>query len=162
MVKLGQLDKDNFNRHTSNDNSNQNQVIKMQNKTRMTRQKKVIMELLEGTKSHPTADWVYEEARKILPDISLGTVYRNLRVLTETGVIQELNYGSTYSRYDGNPELHYHFVCNICGRVLDIPLEVQECLNQKVEDATGWIVEQHRLEFSGICGGCEPKAKAKN
>ncbi len=127
----------------------------MQHKTRMTKQKKVIMDLLEGTDTHPTADWVYEEARKVLPDISLGTVYRNLRVLTETGVIQELNYGSTYSRYDGNPDLHYHFVCRICGRVLDVPVKVWENLNQEVAEATGWAVEQHRLEFSGICSECK-------
>jgi len=127
----------------------------MQHKTRMTKQKKVIMDLLEGTDTHPTADWVYEEARKVLPDISLGTVYRNLRVLTETGIIQELNYGSTYSRYDGNPDLHYHFVCRICGRVLDVPVKVWENLNQEVAEATGWAVEQHRLEFSGICSECK-------
>lgn len=134
----------------------------MQHKTRMTKQKKVIMELLEGTDTHPTADWVYEEARKILPDISLGTVYRNLRVLTETGVIQELSYGSTYSRYDGNPMAHYHFICNVCGRVLDIPIEIQESLNKLVEEATNWVVEQHRLEFSGVCGGCKAEKKEKN
>ncbi|MFA5536317.1 MAG: transcriptional repressor [Bacillota bacterium] len=123
----------------------------------MTKQKKVIMDLLEGTDIHPTADWVYEEARKILPDISLGTVYRNLRVLTETGIIQELNYGSTYSRYDGNPDPHYHFICKVCGRVLDVPIEIWESLNEEVEDATGWIVEQHRLEFSGVCTVCKNK-----
>lgn len=127
----------------------------MGQKTRMTKQKRIIMELLKGTDTHPTADWVYERARKVLPDISLGTVYRNLRVLTEDDVIQELSYGSTYSRYDGNPAEHYHFVCTECQRILDVPLEVQWDLNTKVESITGCQVEQHRLEFYGVCPDCQ-------
>lgn len=124
-------------------------------RTRTTRQKKVILELLQGTDIHPTADWVYEEARKILPGISLGTVYRNLRVLTESNVIRELNYGSTYSRYDGNPSEHYHFVCTECERVMDVPMEVQGHLNVDLEEKTGWQIQTHRLEFYGLCSDCQ-------
>lgn len=127
----------------------------MQQKTRNTRQKRVILKLLKSTDTHPTADWIYEQARKVLPDISLGTIYRNLRVLTETNVIQELNYGSTYSRYDGNPAEHYHFICSECQRVLDVPLKIQQELNFKVEEATGWKVGLHRMEFYGICSDCQ-------
>lgn len=134
----------------------------MQTKTRNTKQKKVILELLKGTDSHPTADWIYEQARKVLPDISLGTVYRNLRVLTENEVIQELNYGSTYSRYDGNPMEHYHFVCNQCQRVFDVPMAVMKELNAKVEELTGWQVEMHRMEFYGLCSDCQAQQQAKN
>ncbi|NLL19059.1 MAG: transcriptional repressor [Clostridia bacterium] len=126
----------------------------MQTKTRNTKQKKVILEVLKGTDSHPTADWIYEQARKVLPDISLGTVYRNLRILTESEVIRELNYGSTYSRYDGNPVEHYHFVCTKCQRVFDVPIEVLHDINTKVEEATGWRVEMHRMEFYGTCEDC--------
>lgn len=126
----------------------------MRAKTRNTKQKKVILELLKGTDTHPTADWIYEQARKVLPDISLGTVYRNLRVLTENEVIQELNYGSTYSRYDGNPKEHYHFVCNQCQAVFDVPIEVLPDINAKVEEVTGWQVEMHRMEFYGLCNEC--------
>lgn len=126
----------------------------MQTKTRNTKQKKVILEVLKGTDSHPTADWIYEQARKVLPDISLGTVYRNLRVLTENQVIQELNYGSTHSRYDGNPEEHYHFACTQCQRIFDVPIEVLPDINRKVETETGWQVEMHRMEFYGLCRDC--------
>ncbi|NLC38843.1 MAG: transcriptional repressor [Clostridia bacterium] len=123
-------------------------------KTRVTKQKKVILKILQETTSHPTADWIYEEARKVLPDISLGTVYRNLRILTETGAIQELNYGSSYSRYDGNPVNHYHFVCHQCNRVLDIPMPVISDLETRVEDITGHQVDHHRTEFYGTCQDC--------
>lgn len=134
----------------------------MSRKTRNTKQKKVILELLKGTDTHPTADWIYEEARKVLPDISLGTVYRNLRVLTENNVIQELNYGSSYSRYDGNPKEHYHFVCNECQRVFDVPLDVHYELDRKVEETTGWKVEMHRLEFYGVCADCQQQERKRN
>ena len=121
----------------------------------MTRQKKVIIDILKSTKIHPTADWVYEQARKIIPDISLGTVYRNLRLLAESGDILELNYGSSFSRFDGNPLPHYHFVCEQCGRVLDIELPHLKELDQNVQEKTGYFVKNHRLEFYGVCEECQ-------
>jgi len=125
--------------------------------TRMTRQKKVILDVLRRTKSHPTADWVYEQARKELPNLSLGTVYRNLGVLKEMGEILELNYGSTYSRFDGNPTNHYHFVCRECGRVMDIDLGIEGRLDHEVEKTMGCRVQYHRLEFYGTCSDCLAK-----
>ncbi|MDN5346794.1 MAG: Fur family transcriptional regulator, peroxide stress response regulator [Clostridia bacterium] len=121
---------------------------------RMTKQKKVILEILRGTKSHPTADWIYEQARKILPDISLGTVYRNLGVLKESGEILELNYGSTYSRYDGNPVNHYHFVCLKCGKVLDVDMPIHSELEREIKQEGIAKVLYHRLEFYGYCAEC--------
>lgn len=126
--------------------------------TRMTRQKKVIIDILKSTKNHPTADWVYEQARKIIPDISLGTVYRNLRLLTDSGDILELNYGSSFSRFDGNPHPHYHFVCEECGRVIDLDLPLLANLEKEVEAKTGFSVKNHRLEFYGTCEQCLQKS----
>lgn len=121
---------------------------------RMTRQKKLILDILRSTDIHPTADWVYEQARKQLPDISLGTVYRNLNVLKEEGEIMELTYGSTFSRYDGNPRNHYHFVCERCGRVLDVGLPVREELEEELARREGHQVRHHRLELYGVCRAC--------
>ncbi len=73
-------------------------------KKRMTKQRKIILDVLKNTTSHPTADWIYDQVREVLPNISLGTVYRNLKVLKEMGEIMELDFGSTYSRFDGNPK----------------------------------------------------------
>lgn len=121
---------------------------------RMTRQRQRILEVLRSTTSHPTADWVYEQVRREIPDISLGTVYRNLKVLKESGEIMELNYGSTFSRYDGNPVNHYHFQCEECGRIYDLDLPVQEELNRAAGQRSGFQITHHRLEFYGTCRAC--------
>lgn len=121
---------------------------------RMTKQKKLILDILRDTKSHPSADWVYEQARKLVPDISLGTVYRNLNVLRDMGEISELNYGSTYSRYDGTATNHYHFFCEKCNNLFDVTIPVYEGLDKMVQETTGFEVKRHRMEFYGICNEC--------
>ncbi|ACL69652.1 Fur family transcriptional regulator [Halothermothrix orenii] len=126
-------------------------------KTRMTKQRKAILKVLKSTKSHPTADWVYEQVKEEIPNISLGTVYRNLNVLAEMGKIMVLDYGSTYSRYDGNPENHYHFKCLECGRVYDVDIPVKESLNKEVNENTAFKVTYHRTEFYGVCPECQNK-----
>ena len=126
----------------------------MTKKMRMTKQKKVILEVLKSTTSHPTADWVYEQAKKQIPDISLGTVYRNLNLLRDLGEIIELNYGSSQRRFDGKQINHYHFTCEACYRVYDLDLPVHKEIDKLVEKETGHKVQHHRLEFYGICKEC--------
>jgi len=128
---------------------------------RMTKQKRLILEILRSTKSHPTADWIYDQARKVLPGISLGTIYRNLAILKEDGEIMELNYGSTYSRYDGNPQNHYHFVCLKCGRVEDVDMPVCGELDKQAEKTKIGQVYYHRLEFYGLCLHCQSNREEK-
>ena len=123
--------------------------------TRMTKQKRVILDVLKSTKSHPPADWIYIQARKVLPNLSLGTVYRNLNILRDMGEILELNYGSTLSRYDGNPQEHYHFVCEKCGAVLDVDIPVQKELEILAAQELEAEIEHHRLEFYGVCRKCK-------
>ena len=120
---------------------------------RMTKQKRVIYEVLCNTKTHPTADWIHAEAKKQVPDISLGTLYRNLQILLEDGKIQELNYGKSQSRFDGNPAPHYHFVCTKCGRVLDFAPDAP-LVSEEVLAAAPGAVHSHRLECYGICRDC--------
>lgn len=121
---------------------------------RKTKQREVILNVLRSTKSHPTADWVYQEVRKEMPNVSLGTIYRNLKTLTEMGEALELSYGSTYSRFDGNPANHYHFVCSECGNVFDVDLPVISDLENRVSEQMGAEVSEHRLEFYGTCQQC--------
>ena len=121
---------------------------------RKTKQRELILSVLRSTKSHPTADWIYQEVRKEMPNISLGTVYRNLKTLTEMGEILELSYGSTYSRFDGNSEYHYHFVCEQCGRGYDLGLPVNDVINGQIAEEYGVSVSRHRLEFYGTCKAC--------
>ena len=121
---------------------------------RKTKQRQVILKVLRGTKTHPTADWVYQEVRKEIPHISLGTVYRNIKTLSEHGEIQELSFGSTHSHFDANSENHYHFICQKCGAIQDLDLRPMVSLEKEVEEETGNEVYTHRLEFYGICSAC--------
>lgn len=125
--------------------------------TRMTKQRQAILNVLRNTDTHPTADWIYEQVRKTIPNISLGTIYRNLGILREMGEIMELNFGSTYSRYDGNPHNHYHFCCSQCGQVLDLDMALFAELSNYINENTDHLVHHHRLEFYGICNQCKEK-----
>lgn len=122
---------------------------------RRSRQREVLFNVLKGTNSHPTADWIYQEARKTLPKISLGTVYRNLRLLAERGEIVELNYGDGQRRFDGTPENHYHFNCRICGKVYDIKGPLKKDMEKELSNKLGVIVNHHRVEYYGTCKDCQ-------
>lgn len=123
-------------------------------KYRTTKQKRMILEVLKSTDTHPTADWVYEKVRKKIPSISIGTVYRNLNILKSQGQILELNFGKGFSRYDGTPANHYHFTCEECGRVLDVNAPPVHELEHTVAKKMGVRVTHHRLEFYGVCDEC--------
>lgn len=123
-------------------------------KYRMTKQKRVILEVLKNTKSHPTADWVYEKVKKKIPNISLGTVYRNLNILKGQGEIMELSFGKGFSRFDGNASSHYHFTCEHCGRILDVETPQFSGMEGEITKQLGVRVHSHRLEFYGSCPDC--------
>jgi Fur family transcriptional regulator, peroxide stress response regulator len=120
-----------------------------------TRQRKLILLILKGTRAHPTADWIYEEARKKIPRISKGTVYRNLTILIEKGEIKELNLSGTITRYEAKQPFHYHFRCEQCGKIEDVNIAVFEELNHQAGEATGYKVTYHQLEFRGFCENCQ-------
>ena len=94
------------------------------NNLRLTRQRQIILDELRKSHTHPTADEVYEMVRKYLPRISLGTVYRNLELMTSCSMIQKLTCSGQQKRFDGNPEPHYHIRCVNCDQVRDLDLEV--------------------------------------
>jgi Fur family peroxide stress response transcriptional regulator len=122
-----------------------------------TRQREAILKVLKGTKSHPTADWIYSEVRKEIPNISLGTVYRNLKLLSERGDIMEIGLSGKLNRYDAYTENHYHFRCDKCDRVFDLGETVNREINEKVARDTGFWVTDHRLEFRGLCKDCQKR-----
>ena len=122
---------------------------------RQTRQREAILKVLRRADSHPTADWIYDEVRKVIPNISKGTVYRNLKILLEEGEISELNLSGSVSRYEGSQEDHYHFRCERCGRVFDLEEPVNKELDEKIAQRTGFEVSYHQLEFRGICKDCQ-------
>jgi Fur family transcriptional regulator, peroxide stress response regulator len=123
-------------------------------KYKQTRQRDLILSILKETHSHPPADWIYEEARKSIPKISKGTVYRNLVILLERGEIEELKLSGTISRYEAKHPVHYHFRCDNCGKVVDVSVPVVQNLNNDAGKATGCKVTGHKLEFHGYCKNC--------
>src|SRR4030042_6138555 len=125
--------------------------------TRQTKQREAILKLLRGTYSHPTADQIYDEVRKEIPNISKGTVYRNLKVLLEMGLVSELNLNGTISRFEAKQESHYHFRCEQCGRVFDVDEPADRQLDRKVAERMGFKISYHQLEFRGICHDCQQK-----
>ena len=116
---------------------------------RMTRQRQIILEELRKVDSHPSADEVYEMVRKRLPRISLGTVYRNLEILSELGEIQKLELGGDLKRFDRKPNKHYHIRCLNCGRVDDAPIAPLNQVEDELYGATVYTIIGHRLEFEG-------------
>ena len=124
---------------------------------RKSKQKEVIFRVLKGTSSHPTAGWIYEQVRKEIPNISLGTVYRNLRLFEQNGEISELDLAGTLSRFDGNAQNHYHFRCEQCGRVFNVDEPVDRESDERVARKTGFTVSYHTLEFRGMCKDCQLK-----
>lgn len=122
---------------------------------RETKQREAILRVLRSSRSHPTADQIYDEVRKEILNISKGTVYRNLQVLQEDGAITELNINGTQSRYEVKQDSHYHFRCERCGRVFDLDEPVNHELNERVTKRTGFKVSYHQLEFRGLCKGCQ-------
>lgn len=123
---------------------------------RLSRQREAILAELCKVKTHPTADEVYEMVRKIMPRISLGTVYRNLDFLSSRGVVLRLGGAGTQKRFDGNPEPHPHLRCSECGRVDDLehPLDLPQI---PAEQAMGYTALRCDVEFVGICPICAKK-----
>jgi len=118
---------------------------------RKSKQKKVILKVLEDTNSHPTAEGVYEQVKREIPHISLGTVYRNLKLLKEGGDIVELDLAGSLSRFDGHTHPHHHFRCEQRERVFDVDEPVDKAIDRRVAQKTGFKVTHHRLEFRGLC-----------
>jgi len=128
--------------------------LQKQLKLRMTRQRKVILEELRKVDTHPSADEVYEMVRKHLPRISLGTVYRNLEILSESGEIQKIELGCSSKRFDGIAENHYHIRCIDCDRLIDTPADFDVAVNHNLKNAIDFKIIGHKLEFIGICPDC--------
>ena len=119
-----------------------------------SKQRDAIMEYLKNTHEHPTADSVYAALRKEYPNISLGTVYRNLALLSELGEINKLSTGSGPDRFDGDIHPHYHFVCKKCNCVSDLYLKGLEMVNTIAGSDFNGTIDGHVTYFFGTCADC--------
>jgi Fe2+ or Zn2+ uptake regulation protein len=120
-----------------------------------SKQRDALLKILQSTRSHPSADWLYTELRKEFPNISLGTVYRNLALLADNGTILKITTSSQKEHFDGFTNKHYHFVCNCCDSIYDVDLPDMESLDKMVESNLGATVDSHSLVFYGICSMCK-------
>ncbi len=125
------------------------------NTSKRSRQREAILEVLRMTKVHPTADWVYNEVRKEIPNISLGTVYRNLARLSEDKNIIKLGLGTGVEHFDGCVEPHYHAVCTCCGAISDIEAKQMMELNDWASKQFNGEIYEHSAVFYGKCEKCK-------
>lgn len=119
-----------------------------------SRQRESIEAFLKTRFDHPTADTIYQHVREEYPNISLGTVYRNLSLLAALGRLQIISCGDGAEHFDADTSSHYHFRCNTCGCVLDVPLEVNHKLNDMAAIQLNCVVTKHSLVFEGYCSDC--------
>lgn len=120
-----------------------------------SKQRDAIKSFLMTRYDHPTAETVYLNVKKNFPNISLGTVYRNLSLLSEIGEIQKLSTGIGPDRFDGNPAPHYHFICNQCGSVLDLDVTGLDHINVLASQNFDGEIEGHLIYFYGKCPDCK-------
>ena len=125
---------------------------------RNTKQKELILEIINNSHSHPTAYDIYKLSRKTIPNISLGTVYRNISLLLENNQIKKIDTNDDICRYDNIKKRHPHFICNKCGTIIDI----YDDYFINVKDIFGNIVNDYDIKFTGICKNCQRKEQNNN
>lgn len=119
-----------------------------------SRQRDAILANLQNRCDHPTADMIYMDIRKEIPNISLGTVYRNLSLLTEHGMIIKVSVDGKAERFDCITGNHYHFVCQECGTVEDMQIQVMPAFNDSAQKGFDGKITGHNAYFYGICSKC--------
>ena len=134
----------------------------MEARTKHFKKREAILNCLRSTTSHPSAEWVHAQLKAEYPDISLGTVYRNLALFKEQGLVISVGTVNGVERFDADTEPHVHFFCNECGAVLDlVGLSVPEELNLAAAAETGGQVGTCQLTFSGVCMDCLKSLNSK-
>ena len=120
-----------------------------------SKQRDAILAYLQSRTDHPTADTVYMNVKNIFPNISLGTVYRNLTLLNDLGIIQKLNMGGAIpDRFDATASAHYHFVCTECGSVIDLNIDTFDSVNEVAGANFDGYIAGHVTYFYGKCRDC--------
>jgi Fe2+ or Zn2+ uptake regulation protein len=129
---------------------------------RNSRQRQAILAAFERHGGHLTADQVHALVRAEFPRLSLGTVYRNLRVLIAQGAVRELRAGTALSYFELAAESHYHLICRVCGHIADVEVPFDDQLARLIHQSgkvSGFQIEDHRLDFIGVCPSCQKRAR---
>ena len=129
----------------------------MEKATRYSKKREAILEVIRSTEEHPSADWVYQMLKPEYPDLSLGTVYRNLARFKEEGLINSVGTVNGQERFDGMVNPHAHFICKDCGSVMDfhgLDKDESESMDRSAEEKFGVKIDHHELLFYGTCPHC--------
>lgn len=129
---------------------------------RITPQRHAVLEYLLTSMTHPTADEIYKALEHRFPNMSVATVYNNLRVLRQIGLVRELTFGDDSSRFDSNMSDHYHITCNVCGEIVDFDYPALDEVESLAEQVTGFHVTHHRMELYGKCESCQETVSKKH
>lgn len=128
---------------------------------RITPQRHAILEYMVQSMDHPTADEIYRALEDRFPNMSVATVYNNLRAFIEAGLVKELKFGDASSRFDYWKHDHYHIICSDCGLMIDFEYEHLEDAEKAAADFSGFEISNHRLEFYGVCPNCQEQKQMK-
>ncbi|GFH97318.1 peroxide-responsive repressor PerR [Lachnospiraceae bacterium] len=126
-----------------------------------SRQREMIKDFLMGRRDHPTADMVYSNVKRQNPNISLGTVYRNLTLLADMGEIRRLRLGDGTDHFDGDTSPHYHFICNTCGCVQDLQMDSLDGILNLARQRFSGQITGHMTYFYGVCADCSQRSEDK-
>ena len=130
----------------------------MERTTRYSKKREAILTALRQTDAHPSAEWLYQTLKATHPDLSLGTVYRNLLFFQQQGTVQSVGVVNGQERFDADTTPHSHFVCTCCGAVIDLHgISMDANLNRAVREQYGFEVQRHELTFYGRCQKCMQK-----
>lgn len=125
---------------------------------RITPQRHAILTFLLDSMTHPTADDIYRALAPQFPSMSVATIYNNLKMFVEAGLVRELTYGDNSSRFDADLTSHYHAICQKCGKIVDFHYPALYEAEKAAKEQTGFVVSGHRMEIYGECPSCAGKA----
>ena len=129
----------------------------MEKAVRYSKKREAILNAIQSTTCHPSADWVYQTLKPSHPDLSLGTVYRNLEFFQQHGMVHSVGVVNGQERFDATTAPHTHFVCRCCGEVIDLhEVCLDDDLDRTVCEQYGLAIERHELVFHGLCQKCMP------
>ena len=126
---------------------------------RKSRQRERIFEIIEGSSEHPTAQRIYDILKKEIKSLSMGNLYRNIRILTEQGRIIRRDFGDGMEHFDAMTDVHYHFICEKCKSVTDFTMPVQESITKNAQKISEHTITGHSIQFYGICEKCKKRKK---
>ncbi|MCH4058060.1 Fur family transcriptional regulator [Lapidilactobacillus gannanensis] len=130
-------------------------TVLRRNQIRITPQRQAVLKLLVNSRSHPTAEAIFNKLKDDFTGISIGTVYNNLRLFKKLGIIQELTYGNEPSHFDYAQVQHFHVVCQHCGKVVDVFYPDLTRIERLAEKITGYQTSGNNIEVYGLCPDCQ-------